>query len=95
MIRQQVTNPASLHQRKGSRRMKKEILSAIFGGLGASAIPLSTNSAMPSGKGKRDRQGVYWGRSGAKILRKFHSGIAGLRGKTRHERNAAGYKLPF
>lgn len=44
---------------------------------------------------KKAKQGTYWGRSGAKIIRKFHSGIAGLRGKTRHERNAAGHKLPF
>lgn len=75
--------------------MKKEILSAIFGGLGASAIPLSTNSAMPSGRGKREKQGTYWGRPGAKIIRKFHSKIGTLPGKTRHDRNAAGHKLPF
>lgn len=44
---------------------------------------------------KKAKQGTYWGRPGAKIIRKFHSKISGLRGKTRHERNASGYKLPF
>lgn len=44
---------------------------------------------------EKAKKGTYWGRPGAKIIRKFHSKIAGLRGKTRHERNAAGHKLPF
>lgn len=77
--------------------MKKELLAigSILGALGTNAIPMSTNAGIPSGRGKRARQGTYWGRPGAKIIRKFHSKIAGLPGKTRHERNAAGHKLPF
>lgn len=77
--------------------MKKELLAigSILGAFGANAIPISRNTGTPSGQGKREKQGTYWGRPGAKIIRKFHSKIGGLPGKTRHERNAAGHKLPF
>ncbi|MBX3629340.1 MAG: hypothetical protein KF908_05375 [Nitrosomonas sp.] len=75
--------------------MKKQILGALLGSFSVPLLQLSVNSGMPQGKGKREKQGKIWGRPGAKIIRKFHSGIAGLTGKTRHDRDASGNKLPF
>lgn len=78
--------------------MKKEILSHdgfLQQLLDKADLRMRDNTLTPSGRGKREKQGTYWGIPGAKIIRKFHSGIATLPGKTRHDRNAAGHKLPF
>jgi len=78
--------------------MKKEILSLdgfMQELLDKADLRMRDNTLMSSGRGKREKQGTYWGRPGAKIIRKFHSKIGTLPGKTRHDRNAAGHKLPF